>query len=121
MSKLVISNVIKELGIPANLRGYHYIRYCIELVINDTERMHSTMNLYKDAAKKFNTTYLRIERAIRHAIEIGWGRGNEDLIMKMFGYSVDSFKCKPTNSEFLATVADYVLITQEMTEGESDA
>ena len=113
MLKLVVSNIIKDLGIPADLKGYRYIRYCIELLIKDFDLMDSTMNLYKAVAKKFNTTHTRAERAIRHAIEVGWVRGDIDFENKVFGYSVDSFKDKPTNSEFLATVADYVLITQE--------
>lgn len=111
MKRLVISNVIKELGIPANLKGYRYITYGIELLINDINLIDSTMGIYKTVAEHFGTTPLKAERAIRHAIETGWSRANDDLVMKMFGYSVSSNKGRPTNSEFLATVADYLLMT----------
>jgi two-component system response regulator (stage 0 sporulation protein A) len=121
MDKLVISNILKELGISANLKGYYYIRYSFELLIKDYNLIDSIMGLYKTVAKKFNTTSSRVERAIRHAIEVGWVRANQDFVNELFGYSVDVKKGQPTNSEFLATVADYVLITQEMTEGETDA
>ena len=113
MERLVISNVIKELGIPANLKGYWYISYAIELLLNNIELIDRTMNIYIDVATKFDSTPLRVERAIRTAIETGWNRANKDLAKKMFGYSVDSNKGKPTNGEFLATVADYIFMTHE--------
>ena len=112
-SKLVISNVMKELGVSASLSGYHYIRYGVELIIDDVSLIDSTMKLYDNIATKFDTTVARAERAIRHAITVGWSRGDVDLEKKMFGYSVDANKGKPTNSEFLATVADYILMTQD--------
>lgn len=108
--RLIITQALKELGIPANLKGYRYIEYAVESLMDDIE--YPITKLYKDVATKFNTKPTRAERAIRHAIELGWGRANTDFSKKMFGYSVDSNKGKPTNSEFLATVADYILMTE---------
>lgn len=113
-NKEVITSIIKELGIPANLSGYHYIRYAVELLINDMNLMGSmTKVLYPTIAQKFNTTVSRVGRGIRHAIEVGWNRANEDMTMRMFGYSISANKGKPTNSEFIVTVADYILMTQD--------
>jgi two-component system response regulator (stage 0 sporulation protein A) len=106
----IISNKLKVLGIPANLKGYRYIGYGIELIMSDTELMDSTMNLYMKVAERFNITITSAERAIRHAIDVGWNRGHKGTQIIMFGYSIDSNKGKPTNSEFLATVADYLLM-----------
>lgn len=87
--KETITEIIKELGIPANLKGYHYIRYAIELMINDaTLASGITKVLYPKVAKEFNTTSLRVERAIRHAIEVGWCRANLEIVDKIFGYTV---------------------------------
>ena len=110
-NKLIISNVVKELGISANLKGYRYIICGVELIMNNISLMDSTMGVYKGVGKEFNVTPNRVERAIRHAIESGWNKANSTLVKKMFGCSVDSRKGKPANSEFLATVADYLLMT----------
>ena len=110
--KEIITNIIKELGIPANLSGYHYIRCAVELLIDDIVLIKSiTKVVYPMVAKRFDVTPTRAERAIRHAIELGWSRANEDMLMRLFGYSISADKGKPTNSEFLATVADYILMT----------
>jgi len=110
--KEVITTTIKELGIPANLVGYYYLRYGIELMLNDMNLMkYITRSLYPKIAQEFNTTASRAERGIRHAIETGWGRANEDMAMELFGYSISADKGKPTNSEFIVTVADYILMT----------
>ena len=112
--KGIITNIIKELGMPANLSGYHYIRDAITMVINDIDTIKSiTKVIYPNVAKLHNTTASRVERGIRHAIEMGWERANEDLIMKLFGYSLSADRRKPTNSEFIATVADYIILTQD--------
>lgn len=109
--KEAITSIIKELGIPAGLNGYHYIRYAIELVMHDISLINSiTTTLYPAVAQEFNTTPARAERCIRHAIETGWFRANEDFAMQLFGYSVSADKGKPTNREFIATVADYILM-----------
>ena len=105
-----ISKLLKEFGIPANLLGYDYLRYAIYVVVNEPDTVHRvTKVLYPHVADAFNTTCSRVERACRHAIEHGWDRANKELIDKYFGYSV-SAGCKPTNSEFIATLADSLII-----------
>ncbi|MRG86536.1 sporulation transcription factor Spo0A [Salinibacillus xinjiangensis] len=102
-----ITNIIHEIGVPAHIKGYMYLRTAISMVYNDIELLGSiTKVLYPDIAKKFNTTASRVERAIRHAIEVAWNRGNVDSISSLFGYTVNMSKAKPTNSEFIAMVAD---------------
>lgn len=102
-----ITSIIHEIGVPAHIKGYLYLREAITMVYNDVELLGSiTKVLYPDVAKKFNTTASRVERAIRHAIEVAWSRGNLDSISSLFGYTVSNTKAKPTNSEFIAMVAD---------------
>ncbi|SER15696.1 two-component system, response regulator, stage 0 sporulation protein A [Gracilibacillus ureilyticus] len=102
-----ITNIIHEIGVPAHIKGYMYLREAITMVYNDIELLGSiTKVLYPDIASKFNTTASRVERAIRHAIEVAWSRGNIDSISSLFGYTVSVSKAKPTNSEFIAMVAD---------------
>lgn len=102
-----ITNIIHEIGVPAHIKGYMYLREAITMVYNDIELLGSiTKVLYPDIAKHFNTTASRVERAIRHAIEVAWSRGNIDAISSLFGYTVNISKAKPTNSEFIAMVAD---------------
>ncbi|MEQ6376499.1 sporulation transcription factor Spo0A [Bacillaceae bacterium S4-13-56] len=102
-----ITNIIHEIGIPAHIKGYMYLREAISMVYNDIELLGSiTKVLYPDIAKKYNTTASRVERAIRHAIEVAWSRGNYESISTLFGYTVSMTKAKPTNSEFIAMVAD---------------
>ncbi|WP_286884425.1 sporulation transcription factor Spo0A [Aneurinibacillus sp. UBA3580] len=106
-----ITNIIHEIGVPAHIKGYLYLREAITMVYNDMELLGSiTKILYPEIAKKFNTTASRVERAIRHAIEVAWSRGNMDSIGKLFGYTVSNSKAKPTNSEFIAMVADRLRI-----------
>lgn len=102
-----ISNFLHELGIPANIRGYVYLRTGIALVTEENELINSiTKILYPMIAAEYKTTPSRVERAIRHAIEVAWGRGNIDVITRVFGFTVDTRRGKPTNSEFIAIVAD---------------
>ena len=102
-----ITNIIHEIGVPAHIKGYMYLREAITMVYNDIELLGSiTKVLYPDVAKHFNTTASRVERAIRHAIEVAWSRGNIEAISSLFGYTVSVTKAKPTNSEFIAMVAD---------------
>ena len=102
-----ITSIIHEIGVPAHIKGYMYLREAISMVYKDIELLGSiTKVLYPDIAKKFNTTASRVERAIRHAIEVAWSRGNIDSISSLFGYTVSMTKAKPTNSEFIAMVAD---------------
>lgn len=107
-NKEIITKTIKELGIPANLKGYHYISCGVEMIINEFDLIYSTTRLYGEVAKRFDTTQLRVERGIRNAKEIGWKRANIEFANKLFGYSIDANKGIPTNSEFLATIADYI-------------
>lgn len=102
-----ITNIIHEIGVPAHIKGYMYLREAITMVVEDMELLSAvTKELYPSIAKKYNTTASRVERAIRHAIEVAWGRGQVDAINKLFGYTVHNDKGKPTNSEFIAMVAD---------------
>ncbi|MCX7884407.1 MAG: sporulation transcription factor Spo0A [Caloramator sp.] len=102
-----ITNIIHEIGVPAHIKGYLYLREAIQMVVNDVELLSAvTKELYPSIAKKYNTTASRVERAIRHAIEVAWSRGQVDTINKIFGYTIHNDKGKPTNSEFIAMVAD---------------
>ena len=102
-----ITNIIHEIGVPAHIKGYMYLREAISMVYNDIDLLGSiTKVLYPEIASHFNTTASRVERAIRHAIEVAWSRGNVDAISSLFGYTVSVTKAKPTNSEFIAMVAD---------------
>jgi two-component system response regulator (stage 0 sporulation protein A) len=102
-----ITHIIHEVGVPAHIKGYQYLREAITMVYNDLELLGSiTKVLYPDIATKYNTTASRVERAIRHAIEVAWNRGNIDAISSLFGYTISNTKAKPTNSEFIAMVAD---------------
>ncbi|MFA8438847.1 sporulation transcription factor Spo0A [Pueribacillus sp. YX66] len=106
-----ITNIIHEIGVPAHIKGYMYLREAIAMVYHDIDLLGSiTKVLYPDIAKKYNTTSSRVERAIRHAIEVAWSRGNIDSISSLFGYTVSMSKAKPTNSEFIAMVADKLRI-----------
>ncbi len=103
----LVTNVIHEVGVPAHIKGYQYLREAIMMVINDIDVINQiTKQLYPDIAKKFNTTPSRVERAIRHAIEVAWGRGQTDVVESIFGYTVSAAKGKPTNSEFIAMISD---------------
>ncbi|SFA87535.1 sporulation transcription factor Spo0A [Clostridium frigidicarnis] len=102
-----ITNIIHEIGVPAHIKGYMYLREAITMVVNDMELLSAvTKELYPSIAKKYNTTASRVERAIRHAIEVAWGRGQVEAINRIFGYTIHNDKGKPTNSEFIAMVAD---------------
>ena len=102
-----ITNIIHDIGVPAHIKGYMYLREAITMVVNDMELLSAvTKELYPSIAKKYNTTASRVERAIRHAIEVAWGRGQVEAINKLFGYTINTEKGKPTNSEFIAIIAD---------------
>ncbi|MCL2367502.1 MAG: sporulation transcription factor Spo0A [Oscillospiraceae bacterium] len=103
----VVTAVIHEIGVPAHIKGYKYLREAIMLTVRDMEIINAvTKVLYPEVAKKFNTTPSRVERAIRHAIEVAWDRGDIEVLQKFFGYTVSNIKGKPTNSEFIAMIAD---------------
>ena len=103
----VVTDIIHEIGVPAHIKGYQYLREAIILTINDMDMINAvTKVLYPEVAKKFGTTPSRVERAIRHAIEVAWDRGDIEVLQKFFGYTVSNIKGKPTNSEFIAMIAD---------------
>ncbi|WP_124727223.1 sporulation transcription factor Spo0A [Staphylospora marina] len=106
-----ITNVIHEIGVPAHIKGYLYLREAITMVYNEVDLLGAiTKTLYPRIAEKYGTTPSRVERAIRHAIEVAWSRGNMDSIRSLFGYTINVAKAKPTNSEFIAMVADKLRI-----------
>ena len=103
----MVTDVIHEIGVPAHIKGYHYLREAIIMVVNDIDLINAvTKALYPAVAKKFSSTPSRVERAIRHAIEVAWDRGDLETLQKYFGYTVSNIKGKPTNSEFIAMIAD---------------
>ena len=103
----LVTNVIHEVGVPAHIKGYQYLREAIIMVVNDIDVINQiTKSLYPKIAGKFSTTPSRVERAIRHAIEVAWGRGQQDIVENIFGYTISAAKGKPTNSEFIAMIAD---------------
>ena len=105
--QISISKMLHELGMPSHIKGYQYVREAINMVYENPEMVGGiTKELYPELASKFDTTVSRVERAIRHAIEVSWNRGDWDLMEEIFGHSVDVDKAKPTNSEFIVTVAD---------------
>ena len=104
-----VTNIIHEIGVPAHIKGYQYLRDSIIMSVSDMEMLNSiTKILYPTIAKKHQTTPSRVERAIRHAIEVAWSRGKMDTIEELFGYTVSNGKGKPTNSEFIALIADKI-------------
>ncbi len=105
--EVLVSEIMHQIGVPAHIKGYQYLREAIILSINDTEMMNSvTKVLYPTVAKRFSTTSSRVERAIRHAIEVAWDRGDVDVLSSYFGYTIQNTRGKPTNSEFIAMISD---------------
>ena len=103
----LVTNIIHEIGVPAHIKGYQYLREAIIIAVNDMDVINAiTKVLYPEVAKTFGTTPSRVERAIRHAIEVAWDRGDLETLQKYFGYTVSNTKGKPTNSEFIALIAD---------------
>ena len=104
-----VTNMIHEIGVPAHIKGYQYLRDAIIMSVRDMEMLSSvTKVLYPTIAKHYQTTPSRVERAIRHAIEVAWSRGKMDTIDELFGYTVSNGKGKPTNSEFIALISDRI-------------
>lgn len=105
--ELMVTEIIHQIGVPAHIKGYHYVRESIMLAVRQPEIINSvTKLLYPTVAKKFETTASRVERAIRHAIEVAWDRGDVDTLNSYFGYTIHNGRGKPTNSEFVAMIAD---------------
>lgn len=110
-----ITNIIHEIGVPAHIKGYLYLREAITMVVTNVELLSAvTKELYPNIAKKYNTTASRVERAIRHAIEVAWSRGKVDTINQLFGYTINTEKGKPTNSEFIAMVSDKLRLEKQV-------
>lgn len=104
-----VTDMIHELGVPAHIKGYQYLREAIMMSVDDMDMLNSiTKILYPTIAKKFETTPSRVERAIRHAIEVAWSRGKMETLDALFGYTINTGKGKPTNSEFIALIADKI-------------
>ena len=102
-----VTNILHEIGVPAHIRGYHYMREAIMMAVNNMDVLnYITKELYPAIAVRMDTTSSRVERAIRHAIEVAWSRGKLDTIDNLFGYTINNNKGKPTNSEFIALIAD---------------
>jgi len=103
----LVTNVIHEIGVPAHIKGYQYLREAIMMVVQDIDVINQiTKQLYPEIACKYHTTPSRVERAIRHAIEVAWSRGKNDAVERIFGYTISASKGKPTNSEFIAMISD---------------
>lgn len=111
--EVLISNIMHQIGVPAHIKGYHYLRSAIMHCIDDTEMLSSvTKILYPTIAKEFNTTASRVERAIRHAIEVAWDRGDVETLSQYFGYTIHAQRGKPTNSEFIAMISDTIRLNR---------
>lgn len=109
MNEIKVTRCMRMLGIPANLAGYNYIRTAIVLCLEDTTRLHNvTKRLYPDIASRYSTTPSNVERGIRHAIEVAWSRGKQEARKEIFGYSVSHSKGRPTNSEFVSALTDWI-------------
>lgn len=115
----VVTELIHEIGVPAHIKGYNYLRDAITLCTNDKEFINSiTKMLYPTVAKNYHTTSSRVERAIRHAIEVAWSRGREEILNELFGYTIDTEKGKPTNGEFIAMISDSIRLKLKRASGQ---
>lgn len=111
-TEVIISDIMRQIGVPAHIKGYQYLRTSIDLCINDPEMLESvTKLLYPTVAKMYSTTASRVERAIRHAIEVAWDRGDVEVLSSYFGYTIQSNRGKPTNSEFIAMISDRIKLS----------
>lgn len=114
--EIMVTDIIHQIGVPAHIKGYKYLREAIILAINDADIINSvTKQLYPTVAKNNQTTSSRVERAIRHAIEVAWDRGDVDVLNSYFGYTIHTSRGKPTNSEFIAMIADKLRLRLKMT------
>lgn len=112
---VIISDIMRQIGVPAHIKGYHYLRTAIKLSIDDNEMLGSvTKLLYPTVAKEYKTTSSRVERAIRHAIEVAWDRGDVDVLSSYFGYTIQAQRGKPTNSEFIAMITDKIKLSLKL-------
>ena len=117
-----VTSIIHEIGVPAHIKGYQYLREAILIAVEDMDVINAvTKVLYPEVARRYNTTPSRVERAIRHAIEVAWDRGDLETLQKFFGYTVSNTKGKPTNSEFIAMIADRLVLQMRGTLREKQA
>ena len=117
-----VTSIIHEIGVPAHIKGYQYLREAILIAVEDMDVINAvTKVLYPEVARRYNTTPSRVERAIRHAIEVAWDRGDLETLQKFFGYTVSNTKGKPTNSEFIAMIADRLVLQMHGTLREKQA
>jgi two-component system response regulator (stage 0 sporulation protein A) len=111
----LVTSIIHEIGVPAHIKGYQYLREAILIAVDNMDVINAvTKVLYPEVAKRYGTTASRVERAIRHAIEVAWDRGDIETLQKYFGYTVSNSKGKPTNSEFIAMIADRLQLQQKV-------
>ncbi len=120
--EIIITDILHQIGVPAHIKGYHYLRKAILITLADTKAIESvTKELYPAVARHFDTTSSRVERAIRHAIEVAWDRGDVDVLTNYFGYTIQNTRGKPTNSEFIAMIADRIRLKYPETKAASRA
>ena len=113
--EMAVTDIIHDIGVPAHIKGYYYIRESIMLAVTDMEILNCvTKKLYPEVARRYGTTPSRVERAIRHSIEVAWDRGDIDTLNKYFGYTVNNNRGKPTNSEFIAMIADNLRLSMKV-------
>jgi two-component system response regulator (stage 0 sporulation protein A) len=113
-AEIIVTNIIHKLGVPAHIKGYHYLRTAILEASKDRRLLDSiTKCLYPLVAEKYSTTPSRVERAIRHAIELAWDRGNAEVLESFFGYTINTYRGKPTNSEFIALITDKLILQRK--------
>ena len=113
--KNLVTSVIHEIGVPAHIKGYQYLREAIIMTVNDMDAINAiTKVLYPSVAKRYHTTSSRVERAIRHAIEVAWDRGDVEMLNNVFGYTISGAKGKPTNSEFISMIADKIRLDRKI-------
>ena len=112
----LVTSIIHEVGVPAHIKGYQYVREAIMITVENMDVINSvTKILYPEVAKRYHTTPSRVERAIRHAIEVAWDRGDLETLQRFFGYTVSNAKGKPTNSEFIAMISDRIRLKLKIT------
>ena len=110
-----VTKVIHDVGVPAHIKGYQYLREAIIMTVNDMDAINAiTKVLYPSVAKRYHTTSSRVERAIRHAIEVAWDRGDVEMLNNVFGYTISGAKGKPTNSEFISMIADKIRLDRKI-------
>ena len=113
-----VTTVIHEIGVPAHIKGYQYVREAIVIAVQDMDVINAvTKVLYPEVARRYATTPSRVERAVRHAIEVAWDRGDLETLQRYFGYTVSNTKGKPTNSEFIAMIADRIRLQRKIYRG----